>query len=237
MAILVTRESKGSRALWQFPRKRIEMPTAVTALPGRSEPAFNVSTKHFVSGNRIQPPFPAGLEKIMVSMGCFWGAERKFWQAPGVHATAVGYAAGLTPNPTCEEVCSGHTEHNEVVVAWFDPKKTSYEAMLRVFWVNHYPTQGMRQGNGGATITSSPWGASAASVSKGGQPVPCLRPILRDATLRVAPQDEVIVVTPVGLSMSLHARRCRRVAELPIEHRDLLPERHAERALVALVEP
>ena len=133
--------------MWQILRKKTEKQTADRALPGRATPSFNVPTKHFVNGNRIQPPFPAGLEKAMVGMGCFWGAERKFWEAPGVHATAVGYAAGLTPNPTYQEVCSGRTGHNEVVMAWFDPAKTSYEALLRVFWENHDPTQGMRQGN------------------------------------------------------------------------------------------
>jgi peptide-methionine (S)-S-oxide reductase len=133
--------------MWQILRKKAEMPAADRALPGRAQPAFNVPTKHFVNGNRIQPPFPAGLEQAMFGMGCFWGAERMFWQAPGVYATAVGYAAGFTPNPTYEEVCSGHTGHNEVVMVWFDPKKTSYEALLKVFWEGHDPTQGMQQGN------------------------------------------------------------------------------------------
>ena len=133
--------------MWQILRKKAEMPAADRALPGRPQPAFAVPATHFVNGNRIQPPFPAGLEQAMFGMGCFWGAERKFWQQPGVYATAVGYAAGFTPNPTYEEVCSGYTGHNEVVMVWFDPRKTSYEAMLRVFWENHDPTQGMRQGN------------------------------------------------------------------------------------------
>jgi peptide-methionine (S)-S-oxide reductase len=133
--------------MWQMLRKKIEMPTADKALPGRPSPAYGVPTKHFVNGNRLQPPFPAGLERTMFGLGCFWGAERMFWQVPGVHSTAVGYAAGLTPNPTYEEVCSGHTGHNEVVMVWFDPKKTSYEALLKVFWEGHDPTQGMRQGN------------------------------------------------------------------------------------------
>ncbi len=133
--------------MWQMLRKKIEMPTAERALPGRTSPAFAIPTKHFVNGNRLQPPFPAGLERAMFGLGCFWGAERMFWNAPGVYSTAVGYAAGLTPNPTYEEVCSGHTGHNEVVMVWFDPKKTSYEALLRVFWEGHDPTQGMRQGN------------------------------------------------------------------------------------------
>ena len=133
--------------MWQMLRKKIEMPTADKALPGRPAPAFAVPAQHFVNGNRLVPPFPAGLEMAMVGLGCFWGAERMFWQIPGVYSTAVGYAAGLTPNPTYEEVCSGHTGHNEVVMVWFDPKKTSYEALLKVFWEGHDPTQGMRQGN------------------------------------------------------------------------------------------
>ena len=133
--------------MWQMLRKKIDMPTAERALPGRASPAFAVPTKHFVNGNRLQPPFPAGLEMAMFGLGCFWGAERMFWKAPGVYSTAVGYAAGITPNPTYEEVCSGHTGHNEVVMVWFDPAKTSYEALLKVFWEGHDPTQGMRQGN------------------------------------------------------------------------------------------
>ena len=133
--------------MWQILRKKTEMPTAERALPGRPARVFNVPDQHFVNGNRIQPPFPTGLEMAMFGMGCFWGAERKFWEAPGIHATAVGYAAGLTPNPTYEEVCSGYTGHNEVVMVWFDPRKTSYEAMLKLFWESHDPTQGMRQGN------------------------------------------------------------------------------------------
>ena len=133
--------------MWQILRKKAEMPTADRALPGRTKPAFSVPTEHFVNHNRIQPPFPAGLEMAMFGLGCFWGAERMFWKVPGVYSTAVGYAAGLTPNPTYEEVCSGHTGHNEVVMVWFDPKKTSYEALLKVFWEGHDPTQGMRQGN------------------------------------------------------------------------------------------
>src|SRR5437667_6474553 len=129
--------------MWFKPKT---IPSSTDALPGRAE-RMPVPGAHFVNGHRLEPPFPAGLEKAMFGMGCFWGAERKFWEAPGVYATAVGYAAGLTPNPTYEEVCSGRTGHNEVVMVWFDPAKTSYEALLRVFWENHDPTQGMRQGN------------------------------------------------------------------------------------------
>ncbi len=133
--------------MWRILRKKTEMPTADRALPGRPSPDFEIPVMHYVNGNRIQAPFPEGLEQAMFGLGCFWGAERLFWEAPGVYATAVGYAAGLTPNPTYEEVCSGYTGHNEVVMVWFDPKKTSYEALLRLFWEGHDPTQGMRQGN------------------------------------------------------------------------------------------
>ena len=121
------------------------MPTAEQALPGRSRPIV-VSDRHFVSGARIVPPFE-GLELALFGMGCFWGAERRFWQTPGVYSTAVGYAGGFTPNPTYEEVCSGRTGHNEVVRVVFDPNQVSYEALLKVFWTEHDPTQGMRQGN------------------------------------------------------------------------------------------
>jgi peptide-methionine (S)-S-oxide reductase len=133
--------------MWQILRKKAEMPTVDRALPGRAARPFAVPAEHYVNGHRIQPPFPAGLEQAMFGLGCFWGAERKFWEAAGVYATAVGYAAGLTPNPTYEEVCSGQTGHNEVVMVWFDPTKTSYETLLKLFWESHNPTQGMRQGN------------------------------------------------------------------------------------------
>jgi peptide-methionine (S)-S-oxide reductase len=122
------------------------MPRPDQALPGHAE-AIDVPDAHFVNGNRITPPFPAGLEQAVFGMGCFWGAERKFWQAPGVYSTAVGYAGGYTPNATYREVCSGMTGHTEVVLVVFDPKLTSYDEMLKIFWENHDPTQGMRQGN------------------------------------------------------------------------------------------
>ncbi|HZP98353.1 MAG TPA: peptide-methionine (S)-S-oxide reductase MsrA [Reyranella sp.] len=158
--------------MWQVLRKKAEMPTADRALPGRDRPAFAVPTEHFVNKNRIQAPFPAGLEQAMFGLGCFWGAERKFWQTPGVYATAVGYAAGFTPNPTYEEVCSGYTGHNEVVKVWFDPKKVSYDTLLKVFWESHDPTQGMRQGNDVGTqyrsgiYTFSPEQKKKAEASK-----------------------------------------------------------------------
>jgi peptide-methionine (S)-S-oxide reductase len=130
--------------------KPATMVTADEALPGRDE-AIVVPDRHEVLGTPLQPPFPAGLEQLIVGMGCFWGAERVFWRSPGIYTTAVGYAGGFTPNPTYREVCSGETGHAEVVLAVYDPEQTSYEAMLRLFWENHDPTQGMRQGNDAGT--------------------------------------------------------------------------------------
>ncbi len=129
-----------------FGRDKTAMPEPAEALPGRDE-KMPVPAAHFVNGNPLEPPFPDGTQVAVFGMGCFWGAERMFWTAPGVYTTAVGYAAGLTPNPTYYEVCSGRTGHNEVVLVVFDPAVTSYEAMLKIFWENHDPTQGMRQGN------------------------------------------------------------------------------------------
>ena len=127
-------------------REKTRMIDPERALPGREQP-LAVPERHFVLGNAIAPPFPAGLERAVFGMGCFWGAERLFWQAEGVWTTAAGYAGGFTSNPTYEEVCSGSTGHAEVVLAVFDPERTSYMEMLRIFWEGHDPTQGMRQGN------------------------------------------------------------------------------------------
>ncbi len=132
-------------ALFGFGKKST-LPTPDEALPGRSQP-MAVPARHFVNGNPLQPPFPAGMETAVFGLGCFWGAERKFWQQSGVYTTAVGYAAGVTANPNYMEVCSGKTGHNEVVLVVFDPKVVSYEDLLKVFWESHNPTQGMRQGN------------------------------------------------------------------------------------------
>jgi peptide-methionine (S)-S-oxide reductase len=126
--------------------KKLTLPTPEKALPGRSE-SMPVPARHYVNGNPLQPPYPDGLEMAMFGLGCFWGAERKFWQQNGVFTTAVGYAAGITPNPTYREVCTGMTGHNEVVRVVFDPKVISYETLLKVFWESHNPTQGMSQGN------------------------------------------------------------------------------------------
>ncbi|MEB3175231.1 MAG: peptide-methionine (S)-S-oxide reductase MsrA [Cyanobacteriota bacterium] len=126
--------------------KKLELPSPAEALPGRATP-LSLTNQHFVNRNPLQPPFPEGLEQAVFGLGCFWGAERKFWQLPGVYSTAVGYSAGLTPNPTYQEVCTGLTGHNEVVLVVFDPQKITYSQLLQVFWESHNPTQGMRQGN------------------------------------------------------------------------------------------
>ena len=127
-------------------RKKVEMPSAADALPGRAN-AIPTAAKHVVNGNPLKGPYPEGFETAIFGLGCFWGAERMFWKLDGVYVTAVGYAAGHTPNPTYEEVCSGRTGHNEVVFVVYDPKKISYERLLKAFWEGHDPTQGMRQGN------------------------------------------------------------------------------------------
>jgi len=132
--------------MFAFGRKKTEMPMPEDALPGRAT-AMAVPERHFVSGRPLKPPFPAGMQQALFGLGCFWGAERKFWQQRGVYTTAVGYAGGHTPNPTYEETCTGLTGHAEVVLVVFDPKVVSYEALLKLFWESHDPTQGMRQGN------------------------------------------------------------------------------------------
>ena len=142
---------------------KLEMVSPDRALPGRTD-EMPVPDRHYVLDTPLKPPFPDGLEELVVGMGCFWGAERVFWQAPGVYTTAVGYAGGYTPNPTYEEVCSGRTGHAEVVRVVFDPKQTSREEILRLFWENHDPTQGMRQGNDLGTQYRS-----AIYVADGGQ--------------------------------------------------------------------
>jgi peptide-methionine (S)-S-oxide reductase len=151
--------------------KPLTIPTPEESLPGRSE-TMPVPSAHFVNGNPLKGPWPQGYQTAVFGMGCFWGAERKFWQAPGVWTTAVGYAGGHTPNPTYEETCSGRTGHTEVVLVVFDPAQTSYEQMLKLFWENHDPTQGMRQGNDVGTVyrsavyTDGPEQAAAAAASR-----------------------------------------------------------------------
>jgi len=132
--------------MWAFARKKLELPAPGEALPGRATP-MPLDEPHFVSARPPTPPFPAGLEQAVFGLGCFWGAERCFWQKKGVYVTAVGYAGGLTPNPSYEEVCSGGTGHTEAVLVVYDPKAISYASLLKLFWESHDPTQGMRQGN------------------------------------------------------------------------------------------
>jgi len=153
-------------------RKKLEMPTAADALPGRANP-IPTAKSHFVNGRALKGPYPDGLETAIFGLGCFWGAERKFWELGEViHVTAVGYAGGHTPNPTYEEVCSGRTGHNEVVLVVYDPKKISYEQLLKTFWEAHDPTQGMRQGNDVGTqyrsgiYVTTPAQRKAAEASK-----------------------------------------------------------------------
>ena len=155
-----------------FFRKKAEMPTAATALPGRAA-ALPTASQHHVLKRPLQGPYPEGMETAVFGLGCFWGAERKFWQlGTGIWITAVGYAAGFTPNPTYEEVCSGLTGHNEVVLVVFDPQQVSYDMLLKTFWENHDPTQGMRQGNDVGTqyrsgiYVSSPAQKAAADASR-----------------------------------------------------------------------
>ena len=153
-----------------FGRHKTEMPTPDGALPGRTA-ALPVPERHYVNSNPLVPPFPDGHEQAVFGMGCFWGAERKFWELDGVYTTAVGYAGGFTPNPTYEETCSGRTGHAEVVLVVFDPARVSYDELLKVFWENHDPTQGMRQGNDigtqyrSAIYTTTPEQAEAAQLS------------------------------------------------------------------------
>jgi len=127
-------------------RKKIEMPSREEALAGRAQ-QMPVPERHFVNGHPLTPPFPAGMATAIFALGCFWGAERVFWQVPGVYSTAVGYAGGYTPNPRYEEVCTGRTGHTEVVLIVYDPQRVSYDKLLKTFWESHDPTQGMRQGN------------------------------------------------------------------------------------------
>ena len=154
-----------------FTRKKLEIPSAAEALPGR-DTEMPVPAAHEVLGTPLKPPFPEGMQTAIFGLGCFWGAERVFWQAPGVHTTAAGYAGGVTPNPTYDEVCSGRTGHTEAVLVVFDPARTSYDALLKLFWEGHDPTQGMRQGNDvgtqyrSAILLTTPEQRAAAEASR-----------------------------------------------------------------------
>jgi peptide-methionine (S)-S-oxide reductase len=153
-------------------KDKLQMISEDDALPGHDHRLFSVPAQHFVNFHELEPPFPDGLEQAIFGMGCFWGAERKFWETPGVYSTAVGYAGGRSPNPTYEEVCSGGTGHTEAVLVVYDPAKVSYEQLLKVFWESHDPTQGMRQGNDvgtqyrSAIYTFTPEQRAAAEASK-----------------------------------------------------------------------
>src|SRR5215831_9295723 len=162
-------QKRGCR-MWPFTRDKLVIPGPTECLPGRTV-RMPVPERHFVNGHALVELYPEGMEKAVFGLGCFWGAERVFWQAPGVWVTAVGYAGGSTPNPTYEEVCSGRTGHTEAVLVVFDPKIISYDALLKLFWENHDPTQGMRQGNDvgtqyrSAIYTFSPQQRTAAEAS------------------------------------------------------------------------
>ena len=161
--------------MFSFMKKLTKLLPEQSTLPGRAQ-AMPVPDKHFVNGHPLKAPFPAGMERAVFGMGCFWGAERLFWKLPGVYSTSVGYAGGQTQNPTYEEVCSGFTNHAEVVMVVFDPKKISYEELLKTFWEEHDPTQGMRQGNDAGTqyrstiYTYGPEQLKAARASKEHRP-------------------------------------------------------------------
>jgi len=175
-----------------FAGKTTRLPEPGEALPGRSTP-LPLENRHFVSSRPIRGPFPEGLETAFFGMGCFWGAERKFWQQAGVWTTAVGYQGGETPHPTYQEVCSGGTGHTEVVLVVFDPRVTSYEALLKVFWENHDPTQGMRQGGDigtqyrSAIYTASDAQAETATASREAYQLALLRAGLRQITTEIRP--------------------------------------------------
>src|SRR5438874_10621863 len=171
------------------------------ALPGR-EAKMQVAARHDVLGTPLEPPFPEGLQQAVVGMGCFWGAERVFWKAPGVYTTAVGYAGGFTPNPTYEEVCSGRTGHTEAVLVVFDPAQTSYEEILRLFWEGHDPTQGMRQGNDvgtqyrSAIYADGPEQLAAAEASRDAYQAELARAGYGEITTEIAPAGEFYYAEP-----------------------------------------
>jgi peptide-methionine (S)-S-oxide reductase len=179
-----------------------EMVSAAAALPGRTDQAMPVPDEHFVLGTPLSPPWPQGTHTAVFGLGCFWGAERKFWQTPGVYTTAVGYAGGYTPNATYEEACSGRTGHAEVVLVAFDPAKVSFEQLLQVFWESHDPTQGMRQGNDTGTqyrsalYTTEPAQLAAAQASKAVYQRQLAAAGYGEITTEVKPLDEFYYAEP-----------------------------------------
>ncbi len=202
------------------------MVDAATALPGRETP-MAVPARHEVLGSPLQPPFPEGIEQAVFGMGCFWGAERVFWQAPGVYTTAVGYAGGFTPNPTYEEVCSGRTGHTEAVLVAFDTAATSYEEMLRLFWEGHDPTQGMRQGNDVGTPVPlgdplAGGGPARRQRSRARLPAGPLRGGHGQITTEVAPTAGAPVLLRRGLPPAVPREEPRRLLR-PGRHRRELP--------------
>ncbi|MFE8034722.1 peptide-methionine (S)-S-oxide reductase MsrA [Thiohalocapsa marina] len=180
------------------------MPTAAEALPGREQP-MAVTNRHHVNGHPIQPPFPDGLALALFGLGCFWGAEKTFWQLPGVYSTAVGYAGGLTPNPGYEEVCSGRTGHNEVVRVVYDPERIGYEDLLKAFWEGHDPTQGMRQGNDiGTQYRSGIYCADTAQQQAAEVSRTRYQQALHAAGLKAAITTEIIPAPPFYYAEDYH---------------------------------
>jgi peptide-methionine (S)-S-oxide reductase len=179
-----------------FMRKSLALPSAAEALPGRATP-LPTAKRHFVNGHALQPPYPDGMERAVFGLGCFWGAERKFWElGDGIHVTAVGYAGGHTPNPTYEETCSGRTGHTEAVLVVFDPARISYDQLLKTFWESHDPTQGMRQGNDvgtqyrSAIYTTNEAQQRAAEASKAAYGKALAKQSLGAITTEIAPAGE-----------------------------------------------
>ncbi len=217
-------------------RKKLEMPGADEALPGRAAP-IPTAKQHFVNGHALKGPYPEGAAMAMFGFGCFWGAERKFWElGSGVYVTAVGYAGGLTPNPTYEEVCSGRTGHNEVVLVVYDPKKISYEKLLKTFWENHDPTQGMRQGNDVGTqyrsgiYTFTPEQRAAAEASKAAYGEALAAQRMGAITTEIS--GGAAVLFRRGLSPAISRQESARLLR-PRRHRGELPDRHRRGGITA----
>ena len=185
-----------------FGSKKMQMVDRADALPGRTDQTMPVPTAHHVNGNPLTGPWPEGFETAVFGLGCFWGAERKFWQTPGVHSTAVGYAGGFTPNPTYEETCTARTGHAEVVLVVFDPSVVSYDSLLKVFWESHDPTQGMRQGNDvGSQYRSAIYTTTAAQLQAATASKELFERRLHDArfgdiTTEIAPAGEFFYAEP-----------------------------------------